>query len=312
MNGNQMTDYVQASEESAPIGTDLAPIGPDAAPAISPTASSENPSETNLVERSDAAPAISPTASSESPSETNLVERSYQPASPLEAAATSPTASTESPSETNLLERSYQPASPLEAAADRIQAMTRFIQINSPRLMTSAPGRQVVAGWYQTLRLEKAAFKENLLAQRDANAATQLAAMMPQLTEAGLLAVPTGGGKHQIVRVGPIKPVVQPGETWAEYASKHAPAAEARANQRAEAILRATGREPRPGFVEKLAESILWRWYSGEATTNPPPRQRPGATNAPLASPVAIPGPTNAPTQGETWAFRDGKYVRVK
>jgi hypothetical protein len=255
MNGNQMTDYVQADEGSVPFGTNSAPIGPDAAPAISATASSESPFETNLVERS------------------------------------------------------YQPASPLEAAADRIQAMTRFIQINSPRLMTSAPGRQVVAGWYQTLRLEQAAFKQNLLAQRDANAATQLAAMMPQLTEAGLLAVPTGGGKHQIVRV---KPVVQPGESWGEYARKHAPAAEAIANRRADAILRATGREPKPGFVEKLAESILWRWYSREATTNPPPRQSPGATNAPLGSAVAIRGPTNAPAEGETWAFRDGKYVRVK
>jgi hypothetical protein len=190
--------------------------------------------------------------------------------------------------------------------------MTRFIQINSPRLMTSAPGRQVVAGWYQTLRLEKAAFKENLLAQRDANTATQLAAIMPQLTEAGLLAVPTGGGKHQIVRVKPVKPAVQPDETWSEYASKHAPAAEGIANRRADAMFRATGREPKPSFVEKLAESILWRWYSGEATTNPPARQRPGATNAPLGSAMAIRGPTNAPTEGETWAFRDGKYVRVK
>jgi len=312
-----MTEYVQASEESVPVRTNLARIDPDAAPAISPVVSAESPVGTNLVERS------------------------------------------------------YQPASPLEAAADRIQAMTRFIQMNSPRLMTSVPGRKVVAGWYQTLRLEKAAFKENVLAQRDANAATQLAGMMPQLTEARLLAVPTGGGRYQIVRM---KGAPRADETWEEYGrrtyQRYYDAAERRIiNTRKEQINVKPLNDAEYEKIESLAKRTMYYGFStkrvkdtevpsfkgfpdteeeaskgfpdteeeaskryflnnydaarGQALTELPKGAtvrdvrlrteailRAGRVNRQAATSRSA--STNAPTGEETWVFRDGKYVQVK
>jgi hypothetical protein len=81
--------------------------------------------------------------------------------------------------------------------------------------------------------------------------------------------------------VAALPPLVKPRQTWPEFAADHAPQAQRIAEKRADDVLRQTGRRPEDAHIKNLTESILYFWYSGEDTANPPPRQGGAATNAP-------------------------------